>query len=125
MCVLWRESEKKLTTFSYEEDDKYLIVENVPAEVCTKCGEKMYSPEVTDELLKFARINLSQSKSYKSRYLTLRFNRRTSRDIMQTKKNQRCRLQGPIGSGAGLDGRTRIHQGGIYNLTINRDYHRN
>ena len=32
--------EKKLTTFSYEEDDKYLIVENVPAEVCTKCGEK-------------------------------------------------------------------------------------
>jgi len=47
--------EKKMITFTYEEDDKYLIVENVPAEVCTKCGEKMYSPEVTDELLKFAR----------------------------------------------------------------------
>jgi YgiT-type zinc finger domain-containing protein len=46
---------KTNVTFTYEEDDKYLIIENVPAEVCTKCGEKMYSPEVTDELLRFAR----------------------------------------------------------------------
>ncbi|MBC7293560.1 MAG: type II toxin-antitoxin system MqsA family antitoxin, partial [Thermoleophilia bacterium] len=27
-----------------------------PAEVCTKCGERTYAPEVTDELLKFARL---------------------------------------------------------------------
>ena len=47
--------EKKKVTFSYEDDDKYLFVEHVPADVCTKCGEKMYSPEVTDELLGFAR----------------------------------------------------------------------
>ena len=48
--------EKKIVTFYYyEEDGKYLLVENVPAEVCTKCGEKIYSPKVTDELLKFAR----------------------------------------------------------------------
>lgn len=47
--------EKKNVTFSYEEDDKYLLVENVPAEVCTKCGEKTYSPKVTDELLRFAK----------------------------------------------------------------------
>jgi HTH-type transcriptional regulator/antitoxin MqsA len=46
---------KKEVTFTYEEDDKYLIVEHVPAEVCTRCGEKMYTPEVTDELLRFAR----------------------------------------------------------------------
>ena len=46
--------EKKNVTFSYEEDEKYLLVENVPAEVCSKCGEKIYSPEVTEELLKFA-----------------------------------------------------------------------
>jgi len=46
---------KTNVTFTYEEDDKYLIIEHVPAEVCTKCGEKMYSPEVTDELLRFAR----------------------------------------------------------------------
>ncbi|MEI9476507.1 MAG: type II toxin-antitoxin system MqsA family antitoxin [Deltaproteobacteria bacterium] len=47
--------EKRTVTFSYEEDEKYLFVENVPAEICTKCGEKTYSPEVTDELLRFAR----------------------------------------------------------------------
>ena len=33
-------------------------VENVPAYVCTKCGEKSYSPEVTDQLLKFTRHEL-------------------------------------------------------------------
>jgi HTH-type transcriptional regulator / antitoxin MqsA len=47
--------EKKKVTFLYDEDDKYILVANVPAEVCTKCGEKMYSPQVTDELLRFAK----------------------------------------------------------------------
>lgn len=47
--------EKKRVTFSYEKADKFLLVENVPAEVCAKCGEKTYSPEVTDELLRFAK----------------------------------------------------------------------
>ncbi|GAI99481.1 unnamed protein product [marine sediment metagenome] len=54
--------EKKGVTFSYEEDDKYLLVENVPAEVCTKCGEKTYSPEVTDELLRFAKDEFQPMK---------------------------------------------------------------
>jgi HTH-type transcriptional regulator / antitoxin MqsA len=49
------EAVKKKVTFTYEEDNKYLIVERVPAEVCAKCGEKMYSPEVTDDLLRYAR----------------------------------------------------------------------
>ena len=47
--------EEKRVTFTYEEDDKCLLVENVPAEVCTECGEKTYSPEVTDQLLRFAK----------------------------------------------------------------------
>jgi YgiT-type zinc finger domain-containing protein len=46
-------TEKKVT-FSYEEGDKHILVENVPAEVCTSCGEKTYSPDVTDDLLRFA-----------------------------------------------------------------------
>ena len=46
---------EKKVIFTYDEGDKYLLVENVPAFVCTKCGEKTYSPEVTDQLLKFAR----------------------------------------------------------------------
>ena len=45
----------KVVTFSYEEGDKYLFVEHVPALVCNKCGERIYSPEVTDKLLKFAK----------------------------------------------------------------------
>jgi len=48
---------QKKVTFSYDEEEgKYFLVENVPAEVCERCGEKKtYSPEVTDELLKFAK----------------------------------------------------------------------
>ncbi|MBI5237878.1 MAG: type II toxin-antitoxin system MqsA family antitoxin [Deltaproteobacteria bacterium] len=57
------EAERKLVTFSYEEDDKYLLVENVPAEVCAKCGEKTYSPQVTDELLRFAKEEFKPAKT--------------------------------------------------------------
>ena len=49
------EAVKAEVTFTYEEEGKFLIIEHVPAEICTRCGEKMYSPEVTDELLRFAR----------------------------------------------------------------------
>ncbi|MFQ5454612.1 MAG: YgiT-type zinc finger protein [Nitrospirota bacterium] len=49
--------EKANVTFSYEDEDKhkYIFVEDVPAEVCTSCGEKTYSPAVTDDLLKFVK----------------------------------------------------------------------
>ena len=57
--------ERKMVTFTYEEDDKYLFVENVPAEVCTRCGEKTYSPEVTDQLLKFAKDGVKPAKIIK------------------------------------------------------------
>jgi HTH-type transcriptional regulator/antitoxin MqsA len=59
------EVEKTVVTFSYEEGDKYLFVENVPAEVCTKCGERTYSPEVTEELLRFARDEFKPVKIMK------------------------------------------------------------
>lgn len=49
------ELQNRRVTFTHEQDGKYLVVENVPAEVCTRCGEKTYSPQVTDGLLKFAR----------------------------------------------------------------------
>ena len=44
--------ERKNVAFRYEEDNNYFFVEEVPAEVCTSCGEKTYSPEVTDKILK-------------------------------------------------------------------------
>jgi YgiT-type zinc finger domain-containing protein len=45
----------EIVTFIYDEEDKYLFIKNVPAEVCTSCGEKTYSPSVADDLLKFAK----------------------------------------------------------------------
>jgi len=54
--------ESKMVTFSYEDDDKHLLVEHVPAEVCDKCGEKTYSPDVADELLRFAGNEFSPVK---------------------------------------------------------------
>ncbi|MBI5191042.1 MAG: YgiT-type zinc finger protein [Nitrospirae bacterium] len=53
---------ESLVTFSYEEEDKHLIVEHVPAEVCEKCGEKTYSPKVTDELQLFAKDKFKPKK---------------------------------------------------------------
>ena len=47
--------ETRCVNFTYEQSGRYLVVENVPAEVCAQCGEKVYSPEVTESLLCFAR----------------------------------------------------------------------
>ena len=50
-------------TFIYNGDGDYLFVENVPAEVCSQCGEKTYSPEVTDDLLRLAKRKLQPAKT--------------------------------------------------------------
>ncbi len=57
--------EKKRVTFTCEHEGKFLLVENVPAEVCIQCGEKTYSPEVTDELLRFAKEKSKPAKTLK------------------------------------------------------------
>ncbi len=46
---------REMVTFTYEDDDRFILVEHVPAEVCSRCGEKLYTPEVTDVLLEFAK----------------------------------------------------------------------
>ncbi len=46
---------EELVTFVYEDDHQYFFVEHVPAEVCSKCGERTYSPNVTDDILGFAK----------------------------------------------------------------------
>ncbi|MBI2305488.1 MAG: type II toxin-antitoxin system MqsA family antitoxin [Chloroflexi bacterium] len=45
------ETESRVVADLYAEKGLYLAVENVPAEVCTKCGERYYTPEVTQRLL--------------------------------------------------------------------------
>lgn len=44
--------------FVYDENNDFFLIENVPAEVCTQCGEKTYSPEVADELIRLAKRKL-------------------------------------------------------------------
>jgi len=62
-CVFCGGETKKMTvTFTYEEENKYFLVEHVPADVCERCGEKVYSPAVTDELLKFAKDKFKPTK---------------------------------------------------------------
>ncbi len=53
---------KETVTFTYEETNKYFFIEHVPAEVCLRCGEKMYTPEVTDELLRIVRSRLNPAR---------------------------------------------------------------
>ncbi|KFN37756.1 hypothetical protein KN63_08365 [Smithella sp. F21] len=53
---------KEIVTFTYEEENKYIFIEHVPADVCERCGEKMYAPEVTDELLNIARQQLKPAR---------------------------------------------------------------
>jgi len=47
--------QKETVTFHYEDEETYMLVEHVPAEVCQQCGEKIYTPEVTDTLLRLAK----------------------------------------------------------------------
>ena len=57
------EVKSQKVTFLYDEEGKYLVVENVPAEVCLRCGEKTYSPETTRELLNYARNQYRPAKT--------------------------------------------------------------
>jgi YgiT-type zinc finger domain-containing protein len=54
---------KEKVAFVYDEEGKYLAVENIPAEVCLKCGEKTYAPETTRELLNYARNHYRPAKT--------------------------------------------------------------
>lgn len=54
--------EARKVTFIYDEDGDYFFIENVPAEVCTQCGEKTYSPKVTDELIRLAKRKLAPAR---------------------------------------------------------------
>jgi YgiT-type zinc finger domain-containing protein len=57
------EVESRNVTFVYDENDDCFFIENVPAEVCVQCGEKTYSPEVTDELLRLAKKKIRPART--------------------------------------------------------------
>ena len=55
--------ESRKATFFYDFDENCFFVENVPAEVCGQCGEKTYSPEVIDDLIRPAKKRIHPAKS--------------------------------------------------------------
>jgi YgiT-type zinc finger domain-containing protein len=44
------EYETRLVEYVYRHDGNYLIVRDVPAEVCTECGTRFYRAEVLEEI---------------------------------------------------------------------------
>ncbi len=42
---------EKLTTFIHEENEQIRVIRHVPARVCTRCGEKEYTPRITQQIL--------------------------------------------------------------------------
>jgi YgiT-type zinc finger domain-containing protein len=42
--------ENTLVTETFNVNGKYVIIENIPAEVCSYCGEETYSIEITEQL---------------------------------------------------------------------------
>ena len=55
-------TEAQNVIFIYDQEGEYLFIEDVPAEVCSQCGEKTYSPEVTDDLIRIAKRRLKPNK---------------------------------------------------------------
>lgn len=39
-----------MVTYTIQLDEKLVVVEHVPAKVCTQCGERLYSPETVERL---------------------------------------------------------------------------
>ncbi|MBN1782563.1 type II toxin-antitoxin system MqsA family antitoxin [bacterium] len=55
----------KNVTFNYEHNDQMVLIKNVPAEVCLHCGEQMYSPETTDQIISISKSPKKPVKTIK------------------------------------------------------------
>lgn len=55
-CALCLRGETKpgLATVTFERGEKIIIVKGAPAEICDTCGERYFTAETTDLLLKLA-----------------------------------------------------------------------
>ncbi len=50
-CALCKgDTEERLITYIQEYKGRVVIIENVPAEVCTQCGEKFIRPDVAEKI---------------------------------------------------------------------------
>lgn len=52
-CLLCKgRLKKELVKYTLFYKENWIIVENVPAQVCQQCGEKLFEPEIVDKLQK-------------------------------------------------------------------------
>jgi len=58
-CIICKngETEKGLTTVALTRNDFIIVFKNVPADICSNCGEKYFDEETTRELLKNAEVS--------------------------------------------------------------------
>ena len=56
------ELESKLIRYLQEYQGRVIIIENVPAEVCTQCGEPLLHPDVVEKLQKIVWGEAAEAK---------------------------------------------------------------
>ncbi|MEI8133131.1 MAG: type II toxin-antitoxin system MqsA family antitoxin [Leptolinea sp.] len=49
----------------FQIDGKPVLIENIPAQVCTRCGEEIFSKETTEKVRLLVRSNVKPVKSVK------------------------------------------------------------
>jgi YgiT-type zinc finger domain-containing protein len=48
------EMEERLIRYMWDFEGRAVIIENVPEEVCTQCGEKVFRPDIVEKLQRIA-----------------------------------------------------------------------
>ena len=54
---------EELVTYTIEVGGKLVVVEHVPARVCSQCGERLYSPQTVERLQKTVSEQRSPSRT--------------------------------------------------------------
>ncbi len=54
---------EELVSDVFQIDDKLVLVENIPAQVCARCGEEIFSKETTEKVRLLVRSKTKPAKS--------------------------------------------------------------
>lgn len=55
--------ENKTVTLTYKVNDRWIIIEHVPASVCRLCGEKYFTPAVSERILEIVNKTPMRAKT--------------------------------------------------------------
>ena len=57
------DTEERVIRYVQEFDGRVVIIENVPAQVCTQCGEQLIQPEIAEKVQKIVWGEVPQPKT--------------------------------------------------------------